>query len=90
MFALFRTFLIVLLLIVLARALLRFFGGVVQGATSRPAGGTRRAAPAPTKMVQDPICGTYVVPAKALVVSRGKDSAFFCSEACRAKYLERS
>jgi len=84
---LFRTVLMLLLLLVLARALLRFLGGVVQGATS-PSPPRGRASPPPTKMVRDPVCGTYVVPAKAIVLARGKDTTFFCSEACRQKYLE--
>ena len=87
MLGLFRTFLMLLLLLVLARALLRFFGGVVQGATSQTSP-RDHASPPPTKMVRDPICGTYVVPAKAIALGRGKDTTFFCSEACRQKYVE--
>lgn len=91
MFGLVRTFLIFLLLLALARALLRFFGGVVQGATGQATGRPGRpASPPPTKMVQDPVCGTYVVPSKAMTVSRGGQTQFFCSEACRQKYLAAS
>ena len=92
MMGLVRTLLMILLLLALARALLRFFGGVVQGATGQATGrGARRpAAPPPTKMVQDPVCGTYVVPGKAVTASRGGQTQFFCSEACRQKYLAAS
>ena len=91
MFGLVRTFLLFLLLLVFARALLRFFGGVVQGATGQSTGGAPRpASPPPTKMVQDPVCGTYVVPGKAIAVSRGGRTQFFCSDACRQKYLAAS
>lgn len=92
MFGLVRTFLMLLLLLALARALLRFFGGVVQGATGHAsgAGGARPPSQPPTKMVQDPVCGTYVVPGKALAVSRGGHTEFFCSDACRQKYLAAS
>ena len=92
MFGLVRTILVLLLLLALARALLRFFGGVVQGATGHATGGgaARPASRPPTKMVQDPVCGTYVVPGKAITVSRGGDTQFFCSDACRQKYLAAS
>lgn len=91
MFGLVRSFLMFLLLLVFARALLRFFGGIVQGATGQsPGGAPRPASPPPTKMVQDPVCGTYVVPGKAIAVSRGGQTQFFCSDACRQKYLAAS
>ena len=92
MFGLFRTFLLLLLLLLLARAIMRFLGGVIQGAAAggRPGGGARPASPPVTKMVQDPVCGTYVVPGKAITLARGSATTFFCSEACRQQYLERS
>ena len=91
MFGLVRAVLMFLLLLALARALLRFFGGVIQGATGQATGaGPRPASPPPTRMVQDPVCGTYVVPGKAITVSRGGQSQFFCSDACRQKYLAAS
>jgi YHS domain-containing protein len=86
---LFRTFLLFLLLLFVARAVLRFLGGVVQGASSPPPRNAGTAQPPVTKMVQDPVCGTYVVPGKAITLARGGATAFFCSEACREKYLER-
>jgi uncharacterized protein len=91
-FGLFRTFLLFLLMLLLARALMRFFGGVVQGATStgQPAGRTPPTAPAAQKMIQDPVCGTYVVPGRALQLSRGGETHFFCSDTCRQKYLAKS
>jgi uncharacterized protein len=91
-FGLVRTLLLFLLLLVLARALMRFFGGVVQGATGQtgPAGREPHSAPAAKKMIQDPVCGTYVLPGKALELARGRDTLFFCSDACRQKYLARS
>ena len=41
-------------------------------------------------MIQDPVCGTYVLPGKALELSRGRETLFFCSDACRQKYLAKS
>lgn len=92
MIGLVRTLLLFLLMLALARALMRFVGGVVQGASSQagPAGRTPPTAPVPKKMIQDPVCGTYVLPGKALELSRGRETVFFCSDACRQKYLAKS
>ena len=92
MLGLVRTLLLFLLILALARALLRFFGGVVQGASSQagPAGRTQHTAPVAKKMIQDPVCGTYVLPGKALELSHGRETLFFCSDACRQKYLAKS
>ncbi len=92
MIGLVRTLLLFLLMLALARALMRFVGGVVQGASSQagPAGRTPHTAPVPKKMIQDPVCGTYVLPGKALELSRGRETLFFCSDACRQKYLAKS
>ena len=92
MFGLVRTILLFLLLLALARALMRFFGGVVQGASTQanPAGRTQHTTPVAKKMIQDPVCGTYVLPGKALELSRGRETLFFCSDACRQKYLAKS
>ena len=74
-------FILFSLLITLAvRAVMRLVGGIVEGATG---GGPRAAAPPATKMVKDPVCGTYVVPSKALTASRGSQTAWFCSPECR-------
>jgi len=37
-------------------------------------------------MVRDPVCGTFVLPDHALMVSDGRARVFFCSDACRDKY----
>ena len=92
MIGLVRTLLLFLLMLALARALMRFVGGVVQGASSQagPAGRTPPTTRVPKKMIQDPVCGTYVLPGKALELSRGRETVFFCSDACRQKYLAKS
>ena len=73
-------FILFSLLITLAvRAVMRLVGGIVEGAT----GAAAAAAPPATKMVKDPVCGTFVVPSKALTASRGSQTAWFCSPECR-------
>jgi YHS domain-containing protein len=40
-------------------------------------------------MTKDPVCGTFVVPGKALSLSAGGDTHWFCSERCRDEYAHR-
>ena len=85
-----RLFLIVVVVLLAIRALGRLFGGVAQGARGGRAGGPRGHGPAPVKMTQDPVCGTFVVPGKALSLTAGGATHWFCSERCRAEYAARS
>lgn len=87
----FRTILIVVLLFFVARAIWRLLEGVVRGAQG-PAAARQRAASRAgqsVKMVADPVCGTFVVPGKALSLTDGSTTAYFCSEKCRAQYQAR-
>jgi YHS domain-containing protein len=87
-----RYILLSLLLLVVVRVVSRFLGGVLQGIAGPAGQGRARTgrsnAPA-VKMARDPVCGTYVVPGKALQTTRGSETLFFCSAACRKQYLER-
>ena len=68
------------LLYLVVRAVMRIVRGVIDGmrAPAEP--------PAAVGLVRDPICGTFVVPASALVLGTGADTRFFCSEKCRRAY----
>jgi YHS domain-containing protein len=68
------------LLIVVLRALLRLFRGVVDGLR-----GTS-ATPRAVALVRDPICGTFVAPSTAPSFGTGAQMQFFCSEKCRRAY----
>ena len=70
----------IIILILIVRALWRFLSGVVEGAQR----GRRPASSVP--LVRDPICGTYVVPERALSVSGADGVHYFCSERCRRAY----
>ena len=37
-------------------------------------------------MARDPVCGTYVVPDRAVAITDGRQKVFFCSAGCRDKY----
>ena len=54
--------------------------------TANAPGTARGRGAEPVKMVTDPVCGTYVVPGKALQATRGRETQYFCSDACRAKW----
>jgi YHS domain-containing protein len=79
-----RTLLLVLLILLVIRAVMRLLRGVAEGASAgNRTHRRRRGQHSPVKMVADPVCGTYVVPGKALQLARGRDTFYFCSEKCR-------
>jgi YHS domain-containing protein len=83
-----RTLLIALLIFFLLRAVARLLRGVAQGASETTASSRRRSRrSAPVKMIADPVCGTYVVPGKALQAARGGQTMYFCSEKCREQWV---
>lgn len=82
-----RALLLLLLFVFLARAVWRLLLGVVQGASSTPARSPRGASGTPSvKMVRDPVCGTFVVPGKAISLAVRGETVYFCSEECRSQY----
>lgn len=87
-----RPILLLLLVAFVARAIWRLLEGVLQGALGTPASAAPqtgpRQAPRAVKMAQDPVCGIYVVPEKAVTLTRAGQQIFFCSDECRSKYRE--
>ena len=80
-----RSLLIFLLVLFVLRFVMRLLRGVAEGMAGRSPG--QRGGPQPpVKMVSDPVCGTYVIPGKALQSTRGRETQYFCSDACRAKW----
>ena len=69
------------------RAIGRFMGGLSEAAGAGRA--RERPGAAPVKMVKDPVCGTFVVPGKALSSSTGGDTMWFCSAQCRDEFARR-
>ena len=84
-----RPFLLFILFCVIAKLFWRFIEGVVRGASSPPPGAARRGTPVPVKMLPCPVCGTYVVPGKAISTVSGGTSLHFCSEKCRSEHPSR-
>jgi YHS domain-containing protein len=90
MTVLLRTLLFFLLGVFLVRAVVRLIGGIVQGASGGAQARHQPTQPAAVKMMRDPVCGTYVVPGKALELARGRETLYFCSEKCREQYFQKS
>ena len=73
-----RLILALILIAMVLRAVSRLFRGITAG--MQP---PRQTQPPAVALARDPVCGTYVVPAKALTIGQGADMRFFCSEKCR-------
>ena len=85
-----RFFLLLILFVVIAKTFWRFIDGVVSGAGGAgPQGGKRNGPPVSVKMTQCPICGTYVVPGKAISLVAGGTPLYFDSEKCRTEFQSR-
>ena len=85
-----RFLLTMVLFVVIARTFWRFVDAVVRGASGpAPQGGRRSGPPASVKMSQCPVCGTYVVPGKAISIVSSGSPVYFDSEKCRAEYQSR-
>ena len=82
-----RWALIGLLIVLLIRAIGRLLSGLLAGAgyTREPSGPGGRGTT--VRLVRDPVCGTYVVPERALSLGAGDTRQYFCSERCRDRYL---
>ena len=78
-----RFLLLAILVLIALRVLWRVLGGVFEGLGSqRPGGGS----PPSVGLVRDPVCGTFILPSKALTSGSGSDTRYFCSEKCRQDY----
>jgi YHS domain-containing protein len=83
--------LLMVLAMVVARAVWRILGGVTEGLSGRASGSRGGNVPARgVQMARDPVCGTYVVPDRAVALSDGSSRVFFCSANCRDKYRART
>ena len=79
------------LFFLIGRAFRQFFRGVAQGAAPRPSR-PRPASQAADKgelMVRDPVCGTFVLPSRAVALRDKTGTHHFCSDTCRQAYQPR-
>lgn len=82
-----RYILIFLLIAFLARALWRLLAGFIEGVTGTPRGA--RVPQRGVQMVRDPVCGTFVVPGRSVMLVEGAQRVHFCSDICRDQYRAR-
>jgi YHS domain-containing protein len=78
----------VILFLVLSRAFWKLVGGVIAGISSKPQ--APRAADRGIQMARDPVCGTFVVPERAVALTDGRERLYFCSTTCRDQYQAHS
>jgi hypothetical protein len=79
--------LLLILIVLAARAFWRIMGGIIEGLSGRsPAGVPDQRV----QMVRDPVCGTFVLPGHAYTIGEGRHIVCFCSAACRDAYRTRS
>jgi YHS domain-containing protein len=83
-----RIIIILVLLPLVARAISRFLGGLIEGLKGEPP--STRVPARPVPMVRDPVCGTFVVPERAVTITVGREQIHFCSDRCRDQYRART
>jgi hypothetical protein len=79
-----RALLGLILFLIIVRAVMRLLHGIAEGITP-----PRQAPPPAVPLQRDPVCGTYVVPSRALSAGTGSSMRFFCSERCREAWSRR-
>jgi YHS domain-containing protein len=84
-----RVILFVFLILAAARFIWRLMDGIRRAAGPAAPGARGGGPPASVKMLPCPVCGTYVVPGKAISLVRGGAPVYFCSDKCRAEYQTR-
>ncbi len=57
-----------------------------------PPGPRNRAARVPTTeaLKKDPVCGTFIAPSTAIILTSGGERYYFCSTACRDKFEKKA
>ncbi len=81
-----RIVLVLILCVLLARAFWRVVDGVIEGLGGASASSGRQVPTRGVQMERDPVCGTYVVPERAIALVAGGRRVYFCSTRCRDKY----
>jgi YHS domain-containing protein len=79
-----RALLGLILFLIILRAIMRLLHGIAEGIA--PPG---QKQPPAVALQRDPVCGTYVVPSRALTAGTGSAMRFFCSERCREAWSRR-
>jgi hypothetical protein len=85
------------LMLLIARTVWRVIGGLMDGLSGMTQtrvphrGAPGRGAPdRGVPMARDPVCGTFVLPERAISQTDGRQRVYFCSTTCRDKYRART
>ena len=82
-----RILLLGVLFLLIAQAFWRMVDGIVEGVGGGRSKRKRVIKPS-MKLVKDPVCGTWVPPRQEMAVTRGGETHYFCSDACRKNFLQ--
>ena len=82
-----RVILLLILVVLVARTFWRVIDGLIEGISGR---GATNVAGRSTRLVRDPVCGTWVLPKDDMSLTDGRQRVFFCSAACRDYYRSRT
>ena len=89
----FRVIIVSLILTIVLRVVLGIYSAFMEGLRGGdvpPSRGRSRTGPGAVQMVRDPVCGTFVVPERAVSIADGHSRVHFCSERCRDAYRART
>jgi YHS domain-containing protein len=81
-----------IMVLVLSRVFWKFVGSALTGMQKKRAAAPPRPAATTSSvhMERDPVCGTFVVPERAVTLSVGREHVYFCSAACRDQYRAKT
>jgi uncharacterized protein len=85
-----RLVLFIVLAFILLRVFSRLASSFMEGLSGRQRGPSGSTPQHGVQMVRDPVCGTFVLPERAVTLHDGRERLFFCSNACRDKYRART
>ena len=82
-----RLLLFFILAVVVGRVFWVLVDSVIEGMSGRTSG--KSVSRPSVQMVRDPICGTFLLPERAIRVASGRGEVFFCSRDCQDRYQAR-
>ena len=85
-----RLILFIALAVLVARAFWKLVDNFLEGLTGQTRRERARGAQPTVQMARCAVCGTFVVPDRAVSMSDGRRRVVFCSDACRDKYRLRT
>ena len=75
-----------MLRLLIAALVIRFVWWLIARQMRAPAQAEPRARGRSVALVRDPVCGTFVEPARAIEARVGSTVHYFCSERCRSEF----